>query len=138
MLPLALVLAAAAPAAVHHRAPSPAAIAAALNDPAVQRIAALEIASLAGIVLDTRVGPLASFADPADHVRPDDSLRDVIRRRDPDAERHLYEQSRRAVATAGAVAAGSLAEAAELKRTAGRLRAALAPLAAALHGDDDR
>lgn len=132
MLILTLALAAATPAVPPH--PSAATAAAALNDPAVQQVAALEIASLAGIVLDTKVGPLAALTDPRDHVRPDETLRDVVHRRDPDAERHLYEGSRRAVAAAGGVAAASVAEAAELKRTSDRLQAALAPLAAALHG----
>lgn len=133
MFALALILTGAAPAAVSHQ-PSPAAAAAALNDPAVQQIAALEIASLAGIVLDTRIGALAALTDPRDHVRAGDTLRDVVHRGDPDAERHLYEQSRRAIATAGAVAAGSVAEAAELGRTAARLRAALAPLIGTVDG----
>ena len=137
MIALALILAGAAPGAVSHK-PTAEAAAAALNDPAVQQIAALEIASLAGIVLDTKVGALAALTDPRDHVRPGDTLRDVVRRRDPDAERHLYEQSRRAVATAGAVAAGSVAEAAEISRTAARLRAALAPLIGTLNGPTAR
>ena len=108
-------------------APSPATM---LADPATQRTAALAIAGLAGIVLDTRLGPLAGLADPADRVRPDDTLHDVARRRDPAFDRHLYEGSQRAVATAGAMAA----EAAELKRTADRLRTALGPLLAAASG----
>lgn len=132
MLILTLALAAATPAASPR--PSAAVAVAALNDPALQQIAALEIASLAGIVLDTKVGPLAALTDPRDHVRPNDTLRDMVHRSDPEAERHLYEGSRRAVAAAGAVAAGSVAEAAELKRTADRLQIALAPLAAALRG----
>ena len=127
---LAALLAAApaaadAPAAAPARArPSIDAAAAMLADPATQRTAALALAGLVGVVLDTRLGPLASLADPADRARPDDTLHDLARRRDPAFDRHLYERSRAAVATAGAVAAQS----AELKRTADRLRAALAPL----------
>lgn len=125
--PLFLV---AAPAMAQQAAPprlSPDAAAALLSDPATQRTAALAIAGLAGIVLDTRVGPLAALTDPADGVRPGDTLHSMARRSDPDFDRHLYERSQAAVAGAGAVAA----EAAELKRTADRLHAALAPLLAA-------
>jgi hypothetical protein len=129
-LPFLPVLLAAAPAAAQQAAIprlSPAAAAALLADPATQRTAALALAGLAGIVLDTRLGPLAALVDPADRARPSDTLHDVARRRDPDFDRHLYEHGQAAVADAGAVAA----EAAELKRTADRLHAALAPLLAA-------
>lgn len=121
MLLATLLLAAAVPV---QALPSPDAAATLLADPATQRTAALALASLAGIVLDTRLGPLASLADPADRARADDTVHDLARRRDPAFDRHLYERSQAAVATAGAVAA----EAAELKRTADRLHAALAPL----------
>jgi hypothetical protein len=134
----ALLLSLIAAPAVAQRAPVPPqapalsadAAAKLLADPATQDVLALQIAGLAGIVLDTRVGPLASLADPRDGVRPDDTIRSVQRRRDPEFDRHLYEGSRRAVASAGAVAG----EAAELQRTAQRLRAALAPLIAAAGG----
>ena len=126
-MPLLLAaLLAATPAASNAVQPRPSldAAAALLADPAMQRTAALALAGLAGVALDTRLGPLASLADPADRARPDDTLHDLARRRDPAFDRHLYERSQAAVATAGAVAA----EGAELKRTADRLRAALAPL----------
>lgn len=126
-LPLLLL---ATPAVAQRAAPprlSPEAAAAMLSDPAMQRTAALAIAGIANIVLDTRVGPLAALADPADGVRPSDTLHSVARRRDSEFDRHLYEGSQRAIAGAGAVAA----EAAELQRTADRLHAALAPLLAA-------
>ncbi|WP_174291510.1 hypothetical protein [Sphingomonas bacterium] len=133
-LPLALaLLVIASPAVAQSGPPRPSAGDAArvLSDPAAQDVIALQIASLAGIVLDTKVGPLAALTDPRDHVRADDTLRSVEHRRDPEFERHLYEGSRRAVATAGAVAGGAVTEAAELRRTADRLRAALGPLIAA-------
>ena len=99
-----------------------------LTNPDAQDLVAAQIASLAGIVLDTRVGPLAALADPRDHVRPDDTLHSIERRRDPDYDRHLSEGSRHAVATAGAALGGAVTEAVEIQRTADRLRAALAPL----------
>ena len=129
---LALVLlAGATPAATQEvapRRPAPTDVARLLANPAAQDLIARQVASLAGIVLDTRVGPLAALADPREGVRPDDTLRSIEQRRDPELDRHLYERSRAAVATAGAVAGGAVAEAAELRRTTERLRAALAPL----------
>ena len=106
----------------------PAQAAAALQNPLVQDGIAAAVAQLAGIVLDTRIGPLAALSDP--DARPEDTLRDVERRRDPDYEAHLRERTRGAVATAGAVAGGVAVQSAELKRTADRLHAALAPLLA--------
>jgi hypothetical protein len=109
-----------------------------LNDPMVQEGVAMAMSALAGIVLDTRVGPLARYADPEEDIRPSDTLRDVERRRDPHFEARLHDQTRRAVATAGAVAHDALAMSGELARTADRLRDALAPLAglAESYGED--
>lgn len=109
-----------------------------LNDPMVQEGVAMVMSGLAGIVLDTRVGPLARYADPDAGIRPSDTLRDVQRRRDPQFEVRLHDQTRRAVATAGVVANDALAMSGELARTANRLRAALAPLAsmAEAYSDD--
>ena len=108
-----------------------------LSDPTTQNVVALQITGLVGILLDTRVGPLAALADPADHARPTDTLRQIQRRRDPQFERHLYENARETVAKAGTIASGAAVSAAELHRTAQRLRAALDPLleAAAALGD---
>jgi hypothetical protein len=105
-----------------------------LNDPMVQEGIAMAMSGLAGIVLDTRVGPLARYADPEADIRPSDTLRDLQRRKDPHFEAKLHERTRRAVATAGAVANDTLAMSAELARTADRLRDALAPLAAVAEG----
>jgi hypothetical protein len=97
------------------------------------------MSGLAAIVLDTRVGPLAQFADPDSDIRPSDTLRDVERRRDPQFEAKLHDQTRRAVATAGLAANDALAMSGELARTADRLRSALAPLASMVedYGDED-
>lgn len=116
-------------AAAHPRV-DPADAARLLGDPRVQEGAASALEQLAGIVLDTRVGPLATLADPS--VPPQATLRDLERRDDPDFDARLHRDTRRAVRTAGAVAGGAAVTAGELRRTADRLQAALAPLMAAL------
>ena len=134
---LPLLLATPALAAPEHRAAphvTPEQAAAALGNPLVQEAAARTLTQLVGIVLDTRVGPAAALAPDAD-MRPSDTLRDVVRRDDPRFEEHLYQDTRRSLGTAAAVAGGAAVEARELKRTADRLDAALAPLMAALGGD---
>jgi hypothetical protein len=108
----------------------------ALQNPLVQDGIARALTQLAGIVLDTKVGPLATLADPQGDVRPGDTLGDVARRSDPDVDRHVYDSTRGAVATAGAVAGGVSGQMAEIDRTAGRLTAALAPLMAILGSRD--
>ncbi len=99
-----------------------------LANPAAQDLIAQQIARLAGIILDTKVGALAPLADPRDGVRPDDTLHSIEQRRDPDLDRHLYERSHKVVASAGGIAGGAVAEAAELRRTTDSLRAALTPV----------
>jgi hypothetical protein len=110
-----------------------------LNDPMVQEGVAMAMSALAGIVLDTKVGPLARYADPEEDIRPSDTLRDVERRRDPHFEAKLHDRTRRAVGTVGAVTNDALAMSGELARTADRLREALAPLAgmAEAYSDDN-
>lgn len=111
-----------------------------LNDPIVQEGAAAAVSALAGIVLDTRVGALARYADPRDDIRPNDTLRDIKRRDDPHFEARLQDDTRRSVAIAGVAAGDMVAMSGELLRTADRLRAALAPLAGmarASSRDDD-
>jgi hypothetical protein len=112
--------------------PDPATVVRALQNPAAQDLAAAYLDQLADIVLDTRVGPAAALADP--RVPPSATLRQLQERRDPAFEQHLREQTRRAVGTAATVAGGTAVEAAELKRTADRLQAAVAPLVAMLNG----
>ena len=112
-------------------------VATALQSPLVQDAVARTLTQLAGIVLDTKVGPIAALAAPDAGVSAIDTLRDVTRRVDPDVEQQLYEKTKRAIGTAGAVAGAATQQAAEIDRTAGRLTATLAPLIAALvpHGD---
>lgn len=109
----------------------------AMQDPMAQEMATGVIDQLVGIVLDTRVGPAAALVDPRGDVRSTDTLRDLKRRDDPQFERHLHQDTRRAVGTAAAVAGGAVAQGAELKRTADRLQAALGPLIAALRTETD-
>lgn len=131
-LPLLLI---ATPALAGPQRPRPTAeqAAAALGNPLVQEAAARALMQVVGIVLDTRAGPAAAL-DPS--VRPDDTLRDVVRRDDPRFEEGLYRDTRRSLGNAAAVAGGVAAGSRELKRTADRLDAALGPLIAALGGDE--
>lgn len=133
-LVLALTLVAAPALAQPHgpARPSPEQAAAALQNPVVQDVAARALTQLAGIVLDTRVGPAGPLAGPDADIRPSDTLRDVVRRDDPRFEEHLYRDTRRSLGAAGAVAGGAVAQTRELQRTADRLEAALAPLIGAL------
>ena len=136
LLPTALALSViAVPAAAQSRAGD---TARRLNDPVMQEGVAAAVSALAGIVLDTRVGPLAHYTD---GVRPNDTLRDVKRREDPTFEARLHDNARRVTAVAGMAATDALAMSGEVARTANRLRAAIAPLAgllasAAPLGDD--
>ncbi len=124
-------LLAAAPALAQERPRVTSADAArALQNPLVQEGAALAIVRLADILLDTRVGPLATLADPS--VPPTATLGDLQRRDDPEFEARLHRDARRAVRTVGAVAGGAVATGVELRRTADRLEAALGPLIGAL------
>lgn len=116
--------------------PSAADAARLLGNPAVQDSAARALTQLAGIVLDTRVGPLAAL-DPDADIRPGDTLRDLKRRDDPRYEQHLYRDTKRALGEAGAVAGGVAAQSEELRRTAARLHDALAPLIGALAPAED-
>jgi hypothetical protein len=125
MLIASLLLA--TPAVAQER--DPAAIARALQNPAVQDGAAAALGQIANILLDTRIGALAAMGDR--DVRPEDTLRDLKRRDDPEFEARLRDDTRRAVRQAGTVAGGMAVGAAELQRTADRLRDALAPFLAA-------
>jgi hypothetical protein len=141
-LALAMLVTAQPSLAAEHHTPtlSPDQAAQALESPIVQEAAAKTLTQLAGILLDTRVGPLAALADPRDHVRASDTLRDLKHRDDPHYEQHLERDTRRALGTAGALAGGAVAETAELRRTAARLREVLAPLIGSLApaGEEER
>lgn len=131
-----LLLAAAPVLAAPPRAARPSAEQAvrALQDPMAQELATGVVDQLIGIVLDTRVGPVAALTDPRDYIRPTDTLADLKRRDDPQFDRRLHADTRRAVGTMAAVAGGAMAQTAELRRTVARLQAALGPLVAALAG----
>lgn len=100
----------------------------ALSEPTAQDALARTIDQLAGIVLDTRVGSLAALMDPSDDIRPDDTLRSVRERDDPNFERRLHQNTRRVLAVAGSVAGATVNQTAELRRTAERLEEVLRPL----------
>lgn len=130
-LTAALLCAAATPALAQSQ-PEPStrdkaeALARALNNPLVQEGAAAMLTNLAGIVLDTRVGPAARYLDPT--IGEQDTLRDIQRRNDPDFEKRFHKGARAAVAVAGKLTEDGLAMQDSLADTAARLRAALAPL----------
>ena len=106
----------------------------ALQNPMVQEGLASVLTNLAGIVLDTDIGPLARYDET---VRPDDTLRAYQRRNDPGFEARLHNGTKRAVATAGTTAGDALAMGAAIDDTTARLRAALEPLARALDSHSD-
>lgn len=107
-----------------------------LSDPVVQEGIAGAVSALAGIVLDTDVGPLAHIT--GGRIGPHDTLRDVKRREDPGFERRLHRDTRDAVRVAGMAAGDSAAMIGSLAVTADRLRAALAPFAGYLASRDPR
>ena len=93
-----------------------------LSNPAVQDGLAALIGQFADAFLETRVGPMAALTDPRDDVRSNDTLRDVLRRDDPDFDRRLRADTRRSLAIAGGAARGAAEMSRELKATAERLR----------------
>lgn len=136
VLTAALLCAAATPALAQQSQPRPStrdkaeAVAKALENPMVQEAAAAVLTNLAGIVLDTRVGPIAHYADPT--IGEGETLRDIQRRNDPDFEKRFHDQARRVVAATGKLTQDGLAMQDSLEQTTARLRAALAPLRTAL------
>lgn len=129
----------ATPAAAQERLrPAPEAeVAARLNDPLVQEGIARAMAAMTGALLDMRVGPLASLTTPEADIGPNDTLRDLKRRDDPDFERRLYSDTRRGTALAGRVAGDMAAMVPEFERTIARLQGTLGASLGAL-GDDGR
>ncbi|MEG3147593.1 hypothetical protein U1839_23325 [Sphingomonas sp. RT2P30] len=135
VVPLILL---ATPALAHERHPAPptdqrlAAVGDALSNPAVQESAAAFVGALADALLDTHVGPIARYTDPRDGVRPNDTLRDVITRDDPQFQRRLHDGTRGAVAATGQAARDAATMTAEINATAARLRRVLGAASAAL------
>ena len=99
--------------------------AALLSNPAVQDGLTTLIGQVADALLQTRVGPMAALTDRRDDVRPNDTLRDVLRRDDPDFDRRLRQNTRRSVAIAGGAARSAVEMNRELKATVERLRRVL-------------
>lgn len=123
-LPL-LVLA--VPAQARDRTPPPpdstARVLAALSDPRVQGGVVTVIDRLTNVLLDTRVGPAASFVDPS--VRPNDTARDALRRDDPAFDAKLHDRTRSTVTTIGRAAGAANAFSTEIDRTTRRLQGVL-------------
>ena len=113
-----------------HKDPSLDQIGQALSDPQVRAGVATMLDAFAGAILDTRVGPLARYSDK--RVRPDDTLRDLARRDDPDFDRRLSDTTRGAVAVVGQAARDGAAMQRELGATATRLRDLFAATSSAL------
>lgn len=125
-LPL-LVLA--VPAQARDRTPPPpdrtARALSALADPRVQGSVVTVIDRLTDVLLDTRVGPIATFADPRADVRPNDTARDVLRRDDPAFDAKVRANTRGTVSTIGRAAGAAGAFSTEIDRTTRRLESVL-------------
>lgn len=99
--------------------------AALLSNPVVQDGLAATLSQFADAFLQTRVGPMAALTDPRDDVRPNDTLRDVLQRDDPDFDRKLRQNTRRSLAIAGGAARGAVEMSRELRATMERMRRVL-------------
>lgn len=125
-LPL-LVLA--VPATARDRTPPPpdrtARVLSALADPRVQSAAVTVLDRLTDVLLDTRVGPVATLADPRADIRPNDTARDVLRRDDPAFDAKLRNSTRGTVTTIGRAAGAANAFTTEIDRTTRRLESVL-------------
>lgn len=130
-LPGLFALAVATPAFAHDPAPSrpapdAAKVDALLSNPAVQDAVAATVDQFADALLQTRIGPLAPYADPQGSVRPQDTLGDLAARDHPNYRQDLRDNTRSAVATLGHTARDVASMTTELRRTADRLRGVLA------------
>jgi hypothetical protein len=92
----------------------------ALSDPRVQAGVAVLLDQLTTAVLDTRVGPIADLAPNSD-IRPNDTLGDVQRRRDPAFRNKLRMGTIGAVAVAGRAAGDAAAMSDSIDATAARI-----------------
>ena len=128
LLPIALVVASQAHAQDHAapRQVTAEQVGEALSNPMVQAGIAGLVGAFANTLLDTRVGPLAHYADPRDGIRAQDTLGDLVRRDDPQFDARLQRQARNAVAATGQAARDAAAMSRELGKTAERLRDLLA------------
>jgi len=114
----------ATPAMAHGRDTAPRDLRAAgrtLNDPRVQAGVAGLVDQLAAAVLDTRVGALADLAPDSD-IRPNDTLADIQRRRDPAYRAKLRAGTIGAMAVAGRAAGDAAAMSDEIDAAVTRVR----------------
>ena len=100
-----LVIAATPAAAAPPRNDAHAALVVAGN-PMVDKMAADRLAAVTHALLDVRIDGVLRAADPVHAGDPGAprTLRDVVTRNDPDAERHMVDQTDHAVATLGRAA----------------------------------
>ncbi len=123
------MLALALPAAARDRAPPPPdktqRVLTMMADPRVQGAAVAVLDRLSGVLLDTRVGPLAVMTDPNANVRPNDTVRDVLRRDDPQFDAKLHDRTKGTVSMVGSAAGAAGSFSSEIDRTVTRLRGVL-------------
>ena len=102
----ALLVIAAAPAAAAPPQDDARAALAVAGNPMVDKMVADRLAAVTHALLDLRVDGVLRAADPVHTGDPGAprTLRDVVTRDDPDAERHMVDQTNRAVATVGRAA----------------------------------
>lgn len=136
LLPIALLISGQA-YAQSRSSEQPEQLAEKLSNPAVQDGVAGLVGAFADAILDTHVGPLATFSDPRDDIRPEDTLHDLVRRDDPDFDRRLRRDTRRSVATTGRAVRDGVAVSNELDATVRRVRTLIDVTAAALDADTD-
>jgi len=102
----ALLLIAATPAAAAPPKDDARAALTVAGNPMVDKMVAARLAAVTHALLDVRIDGVIHAADPAYAGDPGAprTLRDVVTRDDPDAERHMVERTDRAVATVGRAA----------------------------------
>lgn len=96
-----------------------------LNGPVVQYGVPAAIDTLLGALLETRVGGFARFTDPAEDIRPEDRLGDLVGRDDPYFRERVRDDARRSTQAMGRMAGSLAAMMPELRASADRLRGAL-------------
>lgn len=92
-----------------------------LSDPRAQAGVAALVDSFTDALMETRVGPLADLAPDA-NIRPNDTLADIQRRRDPAYRTNLHRSTIAAVAVAGRTARDAAAMTDEIDAAVVRLR----------------
>lgn len=100
-----------------------------LNDPVVQQAVPAAMAAMLAALMDTRVGGLAALTDPAEDIRPGDTLGDLVARDDPGFQTRAYADARRSTEMMGRMAGSIATIMPELRASADRMRDALGSIA---------